>query len=366
MLPKLINNHFPTIHNFFDHNNRLIGGSVDWLDGVELWLSMQTRSESTHRSYTREAERFLLWCSYINNKAFNDLRIEDVKRYSEFICNVEELNPKWCGARTRRSDSSWRPFVGNLSAVSHDTSLAILQSLFEWLVSDGRVSKNPFKLLVNSRLQKKKQLDTANAFTKVEISKILSLIEVCNPTTTEQGRLLIRDKWIFTLMVMTGLRCSEVANTKFSSITKVDDSWYLNITGKGNKNRVIPLSSSVLMLMKEYRSYFGLAPYPSPGDNRYLVFSVRGFTQLTNKALYNSIKSVFFRISDYITDPYLKSRLKIASPHWLRGTFATLINDKTDNATLQNLMGHSSFDTTLRYIYISNNKASQAINSIDL
>jgi len=366
MLPQLINNNFPSLYEFFENNNKFDNDSYIWIKGIEIWLSMQTKSESTHRCYLKESERFLLWSVYINKKPFNALEIEDVKKYSDFITNIESIQPEWCGSRYSRDSDNWKPFVGNLSASSHDTALTILQTLFEWLVSDGRINKNPFRLLINSKKRINKQIDIANAFSKSEIKNVLDYIDNVDARTDEKMKMKMRDRWVFNLMIMTGLRCNEVTSTKFSAIKKIDNCWYLEVTGKGNKERIIPLNRKIIALMQEYRSYFGLTKYPSPNDNRTIVFSVRGLTKLNNKALYKSITTTLKKVSECVSDPHLKHKLNCASPHWLRGTFATLVNDNTDNVTLQNLMGHSSFNTTLRYINISNSKAVDAVNSINI
>ena len=357
-------NNFPTIYDFFNQNNQLDNDTKLWLKGIEIWLSMQTRSKSTYRSYLKEAERFLLWSLYINQKPFSQLEIKDIQQYSHFLLNVKKLYPSWCGARVKRNSANWKPFVNSLSARSHDTSLTILGALFEWLKADGRVVKNPFKLLLNSKVEKKKQMDVANAFTESEIKKILNHINRRKAKTPEQIKLKIRDQWVFNLMVMTGLRCNEVVTTQFSEITKIDGNHYITVTGKGNKERVVPMNPKLIKLMRAYRSHFGLQA--DPVDSRYLVFSVRGLTQINNKCLYSSITKTLRNYALRVRDKDFKKRLNKASPHWLRGTFATLVNEKADHSTLQNLMGHSSFDTTLRYIHISNSKTLEAINAIDL
>lgn len=366
MLPLVTADPFPEISVFFDNKDSFDFKSSLWIEGIEIWLSMQTRSESTYRNYKKESERFLLWCIYINKIPFHELGIKDIKSYSNFIVNIETICPTWCGNRRSRKSNKWKPFVGNLSNYSHDVSLTILQTLFQWLVADNRVEKNPFKLLIDSKKATSKQLDIANAFTKKEINIIQCHIDNLPTSTEEKRRIKARYNWVFNLIIMTGLRCEEVVNTKFSSVYMSNNVYFLSVNGKGNKQRVIPLNDNLLKLMIEYRQFFDLSPYPKINDCRYLVFSVRGYTRLTVRAMHKSIKNLFKDCSDSVEDIYLKKKLLLASPHWLRGSFATLVNDHTDHATLQNLMGHSSYNTTLRYIRIEDSKSVDAVNSISL
>lgn len=372
---------FPLIEDFICNSNTLDSDSQHWLEGIELWLSMFKDRDATYRSYRKEAERFLLWSLYINNKSLHQLEVSDVMRYSKFLLNVIDTHPHWCGGRYKRDSINWKPFFiandyytvakdkrhSGLSKESHDLSLNILTSLFSWLVADARLSKNVFKLTLNKHKASTSQLDSARAFSWKEINIIFEVLNDLPEDTDERARVKARNLWLFRLLLMTGLRCSEITTSSFAIFERKENNFFINIVGKGNKLRSIPVNPYLRNAMIEYRKYFDLSSLPYPNDQTPLVYSVRGNQAIKSRALNQVIKSVLEKSAEkvHLLDPYMSLRLKQGSPHSFRGSFASELNkQKVNQKTLQNLMGHSSINTTSRYLLVEQEDMVDAVNQI--
>ena len=96
---------------------------------VRLWLATHKETPTTHASYRKEAERFLLWL-YVNHPGcqLGDMRYEDVQAYIAFLSDPQPA-ALWVASdrrRYRRGDPGWRPFAGPLSAASQAQARVIL------------------------------------------------------------------------------------------------------------------------------------------------------------------------------------------------------------------------------------------------
>lgn len=147
----------------------------------------------------------------------------------------------------------------------------------------------------------------------------------------------IRDKAIIELILNTGARRCEVANALLDNLDLKNK--ILLVTGKGNKERFLYLNNTVVNLLQQYLS--------TRHDNcNYLFTSFHN-----NKLDYNDIYRI---VRKYIE----KAGLDVTkfSTHKLRHTFATLLyQNGTDVRQLQELLGHSNLDTTMRYTHLKNN-----------
>lgn len=376
MLEKLntTKHQFSHIEDFLTHRESFGPELQHYLDGVRVWLSMRTKSNNTHRAYLKESERFLLWCFYIHRKSPNQLEVEDVLEYSEFIANVKVTHPHWCGPRVVRNSEDWKPFYAEdldgklpgLCDASHDFAMAALTSLFSWLKNDMRVEKNPFKLAINKRKSFSTQANEAKAFSWREVRMVFKHIDSIEEKNQEITRLKKRNKWVFALLTMTGMRCEEIASSTFSSFMDKDGEYFLDVLGKGNKLRRIPINNYLLKTLVDYREFLGLTPIPAYGDKTPLVCKVRGNGHMGVRAINKLIKSILVGCANenyYYT--HLAERLKNGSTHWFRGSFASELNNQNINQkTMQDLMGHSSAATTARYIRIDDRQKTQAVAKI--
>lgn len=156
----------------------------------------------------------------------------------------------------------------------------------------------------------------------------------------------LRDKAMFELLYSCGLRVSELCNLKFEDMHLTDK--YLLITGKGSKQRMIPMTDAACYWVETYVKNGRLLK--DPANQSPYVF-------ISNKVNDAGIPHPMTRIAFwYRVKVYAKQigMEKAPSPHSFRHAFAThLLNHDADLIALQMLLGHSSLSTTQIYTYVA-------------
>jgi integrase/recombinase XerD len=167
-----------------------------------------------------------------------------------------------------------------------------------------------------------------------------------------------RDRFLLVAYAHTGARLSEIVGASMGSIyTEGKDRWWLDVVGKGNKARRLPVSNEMLAALQAYRTAFGLAPLPNRSDRMPLVLSSRSRTlaRITDEAASEAIKAVFADAADAAAgagDVDTAATLRQASAHWLRHSMLTdHANNGVQLKTLQDTAGHASIATTAAYLH---------------
>ena len=138
-----------------------------------------------------------------------------------------------------------------------------------------------------------------------------------------------------------GLRVSELVNLKLSNIYA--DEQMLQVVGKGNKERWVPINSHALQLVQDYILYQRSQLTIQPGEELYVFLNLRGH-RLTRVA-------VFLFVKKAAEDAGIKKQV---SPHSLRHSFATeLVQNGADLRAVQEMLGHESLTTTEIYTHLS-------------
>ncbi len=163
-----------------------------------------------------------------------------------------------------------------------------------------------------------------------DISTLLSHVEFNDDWKGKTERLLL------CLFYNTGMRLSELINLKESGFSASNHS--LKILGKGNKERIIPLSKDVVLAIQHYidnkNAQTGLS-------NEFVFINTKG-KQLAPRSVYASVKK-------YLA---LVTTIDKKSPHVLRHSFAThLMNNGADLNAIKELLGHSSLASTQVYTH---------------
>ena len=202
--------------------------------------------------------------------------------------------------------------------------ISALRTFYNYLLNKNIVSTNLFNSIRNPKIERK----LPNYLSYEELAKILDNIDI----STKIG---LRNRLLVEMFYATGCRVSEMINIKVSDINKSNNS--IRIMGKGKKMRIV---------------YFG--EYARDYLDRYLplIDTDYLFTQESGDKL--SIHDVEYIISDLVKNLALKTHV---TPHTLRHTFAThLLNNGADIKTVQELLGHSSLNTTGIYTHVSNER----------
>lgn len=223
-----------------------------------------------------------------------------------------------------------RSWLASLKAVkispkSINRKISTLKSFFRHLLKTGTIVQSPMATVVSPKMNKR-----LPAFVEEKSTETLFTEPIFD--NSWKGR---TDELILLLFYNTGMRLSELVSLKESQIDK--SYCQIKVLGKGNKERIIPISKDLLEKIILYKSQKPekLTDVPE------LLVNAKG-RPLYTKYLYNTVKK-------YLT---LVTTLEKKSPHILRHTFAThLMNHGADLNAVKELLGHSSLAATQIYTH---------------
>ncbi len=207
--------------------------------------------------------------------------------------------------------------------------LSGVRSLFRFMVLDGYVEQDPSELLESPVLGE--HLPTF--LTPDEVDQLKDSIDLSVP----EGH---RNRAIIEVLFSCGLRVSELVSLKWSQVYEKE--LYLRIIGKGNKERLVPLSETALHEIGNYMPWRNALKI-KPGEEDYVFLNRRG-AHLTRTMILIMLKQ----------QAEVAGIKKTISPHTLRHSFATaLLEGGADLRVIQALLGHQSIGTTEVYTHIS-------------
>lgn len=279
-----------------------------WQRHISLWtnhLNYERRlATNTIEAYRRDAEGFVEWLA----EAYPTFSPTEVtpEVVVEYIAHIAATN---------------------IARTSQSRKLSALKSLFHHLVLRDVISASPCSGIHNP----KEQRTLPELLSVTEIDDMLRSIDLSAPS----GH---RDKAIIEVLYSCGLRVSELTSLRLSNI--YFDEQLIKIVGKGNKERIVPMSKEAV---RQIRLYISCRPAPANAASKdYLFLNQRG-GQLTRMSVFNIIKSAAMAAG--IT--------KTISPHTLRHSFAThLLQGGASIRQVQELLGHSSVSTTEIYTHL--------------
>jgi integrase/recombinase XerC len=227
-----------------------------------------------------------------------------------------------------------RGYLGFLHRKNKKTTIArklsAIRSFFKFLVKKGIIAENPAELVLTPKQDK-----TIPVYLSVdEMFRLLDSIQA-------QTLLDLRNRAIFETLYSSGIRVAELAGM---NIADVDFSAaLLQVSGKGNKQRMVPVGHKALAAIKAYRTRLQqetgrMATSKDP------LFLNRFHKRLSPR----SIARILRKLVDAV------GLLTPISPHALRHTFAThMLDAGADLRVVQELLGHKSLSTTQKYTHVS-------------
>ena len=345
----------------------LIAATND-LEALRAWLARFTDTKTTFENYRKEAERLLLWSIVQLGKSLSSLTHEDLLAYQHFLANPQP-QALWVaggGRKHPRSDARWRPFYGPLSPASQRQAMVILNVMFAWLVQAGYLAGNPLSL---SRQRARKTPPRITRYLDPGLwQEVKSYIEVMPRETARERFHYCRVRWLFTLLYLGGLRITEVsANTMGQFFSRRDatgrERWWLEVTGKGDRERLVPATAEMMAELTRYRRAHDLSALPSPDEDTPLVLPVgEARKPLTRAALHRIVKEVFSGAASALrgsgdSDEERASRLEQASAHWLRHSAGSHMADQqVDLRSVRDNLGHASLTTTSQYLHVDDDR----------
>ncbi|MBR7168092.1 MAG: tyrosine recombinase XerD [Bacteroidales bacterium] len=205
-----------------------------------------------------------------------------------------------------------------------------IRMFFKYLLVEDAIQENPADLLDVPRTTRKLPDVLSNA----EIDRMLATLDNSKPDEA-------RNTVIIEVLYGCGLRVSELVELTLSQLYL--DEECLLITGKGNKQRWVPINSRAIKLLENYISLVRTQISVKPGNENYVFLNHRG-TKLSRVYVFMIIKKAVEKAGIH----------KTVSPHSLRHSFATeLVQNGADLRAVQDMLGHSSITTTEIYTHVS-------------
>ena len=214
-----------------------------------------------------------------------------------------------------------------LSERSINRKISSLKSFFKYYLKRGVITQNPMGKVISPKSQKRLPVFIRDK----EINTLLQHVEFPNNWSGKTERLLL------TVFYDTGMRLSELINLNRSQANFANHS--LKVLGKGNKERIIPISPELASSIKDY-IHDSDTNYPDfPKD--FLLHDEKG-KQLRPRKVYTIVNK-------YLS---LVTTAEKRSPHILRHSFAThMMNNGADLNAVKELLGHSSLAATQIYTH---------------
>lgn len=202
-----------------------------------------------------------------------------------------------------------------------------IRSFFLYMLTEGIVTDDPSALLEAPR----SGLHLPEVLSVEEIDRMIASIDL----STELGH---RNRAIIETMYGCGLRVSELVNMRLTDIHRKEG--FVSVTGKGNKQRLVPIGSVTLKEIDNYLAYRSAMPLIA--DKNILFLNRRGRI-LTRVMVFKIVKDA----------AAVAGIVRNISPHTLRHSFAThLVEGGADLRAVQEMLGHESITTTEIYTHI--------------
>jgi len=267
------------------------------LDGYLKMLGQQGKSAHTLSAYGRDLTELVRLLTEGSSETAQDLKRRD------FVAALKRLSQQGLSERTlARKLSAWRQYCG-------------------WLVQSGMMDNDPTFNLKAPRLPER----LPKALPQEELNHMLDSAPV-------DDSLAVRDHALFELMYGSGLRLSEIHGLDLGDVL-LDEGW-VSVTGKGRKERQVPLSGKSVEALRVYLSERVAA------DSETALFTGKNGTRLGQRQIQKRLQ----------TWAVQQGSGQHISPHMMRHSYAShLLQSSRDIRAVQELLGHSNLSTTQIY-----------------
>jgi integrase/recombinase XerD len=273
-------------------------------------------SKNTIDNYSFDIERLYLFLEE-NGISISPIKIKE-ETIQQFIYSVsKEVNPR-----------------------SQARIISGLKSFFSYLIFEDYRADNPMELIETPKTGRKLP-DT------LSVDEIDSLILAIDLASNEGER----NRAMLETLYGCGLRVSELVSLKISDL--FFDEGFIKITGKGNKQRFVPVGNLTQKYIQIYKDYKRTHLNIKKGHEDTLFLNRRG-SQLTRAMIFTIIKNLAVQIN----------LNKSISPHTLRHSFAThLLENGADLRSIQLMLGHESITTTEIYVHLDRRFLTEVMNT---
>lgn len=234
---------------------------------------------------------------------------------------------------------AWIADLG-ISARSQARIISGIKSFFFFLILEDEIKNDPSELLEQPKIGKK----LPEVLSIEEIDQLKNAIDM----SKQEGH---RNRAIIETLYSCGLRVSELINLQISNL--YFEEGFARVIGKGNKERLVPVSPSVTKEITIYLDLVRVHQTIKLGHEDYVFLNRRG-AKLTRVMIFTIIKNLAEEIN----------LTKKISPHTFRHSFAThLVEGGANLRAIQEMLGHESISTTEIYTHLSDDMLKDAISS---
>jgi integrase/recombinase XerC len=353
----------------------------DWA-AIDVWLkavegNSRNRSKATVNTYRFHLAKLRWFCENVVSRNPSAWSLQDVASFRDFLAELPDVALSMGAAGT----VDYTPFRVAPSPSSQSDILRFTRAMFGALHTTGYLRLNPMAL---TKAPAARELNVSRAINLDLYDTVLQVMDAQGREDVADRRRYLRDRFILICLRESGLRASELVGARMGAFRQFSDPkvrktyWVLDVVAdnaKGGKARTVPVTKALMDSLVMYRMGFGLPPYPPFGDATPLLLSSRtrklelaagSIKRAADKRLFGAWgsitsrqglhKIVTGRLEDAATylddhgDYEGAARLRDASSHWLRHTFATATLLKgQDIRSVAALLGHSSVNTTMAY-----------------
>ncbi|MCC6862192.1 MAG: site-specific tyrosine recombinase XerD [Bryobacterales bacterium] len=267
-------------------------------------------SASTLEAYGRDLERFA-WYLKTSSPATHP---EMVRRYLDSL------------------------YHSGLSSRSIARHLTTLRNLYSYLLREGQVDADPTENIRSPRQWR----EIPKFLTLEQVEKLVAAPDLARPNG-------LRDRAMLELLYATGMRVSEICSTRVADLNA--GMGFVRITGKGNKQRVVPVGRQALAAIEAYLRD-GRPRLLQGRVSEYLFVTARG-GKLTRQGFWKLLEGLGRRAGIFHD----------LSPHVIRHSFAThLLERGADLRSVQTMLGHADISTTQIYTHVMRSRLRQMVD----
>ncbi|MDT0540872.1 MULTISPECIES: site-specific tyrosine recombinase XerD [Croceitalea] len=262
----------------------------------------------------------------------------DIQKLINFLNNLESIE-----SPLKIKKGLLQQFVYELPRTVNPRSQARiisgLKGFFNYLIFEDYRSDNPMDLIESPKIGRK----LPDTLSTDEINQLIAAIDL----SKSEGE---RNRAMLETLYGCGLRVSELLNLKLSDLYFDED--FIKVTGKGNKQRFVPISKVNKKYITIYRKEVRVHQKIEVGHEDFLFLNRRG-KQLTRAMIFTIVKNL-------ATVIHLKKNI---SPHTFRHSFAThLLENGADLRAIQQMLGHESITTTEVYMHVNRKHLAKVLN----
>lgn len=272
-------------------------------------------SENTIINYSLDIKKLMRWLDK-NDIAISPVSISE-ELIQKFIYDVSKtLNPR-----------------------SQSRIISGLKGFFNYLIFEEYRKENPLELIESPNIGRK----LPEVLSIQEVDQLVAEIDLSHP----QGE---RNRAILETLYACGLRVSELIQLKISDL--YFEEGFIQVTGKGNKQRLVPISRNTQKYIEIYRNEIR-NHQKIDNKSQDILFVNRNGKKLTRAMIFTIIKRLTEKAGIQ----------KNISPHTFRHSFAThLLENGADLRAIQQMLGHESITTTEIYTHIDRKHLTEIIN----